>query len=159
MDNFGDFELLKILREIPFRRRVYLAKKEKSHFILKIFSLKKEYLRELKGALILNESDVLTPKILSFGEKETEYYIVFEYINNAINLEDYLKSNKVKIRSIFDSIQCNGVNLLEFAATSNALDVGEYLIGKLPVKTVTENLASIKASSAHLAKVANERIK
>ena len=98
MDNFGDFELLKILREIPFRRRVYLAKKEKSHFILKIFSLKKEYLRELKGALILNESDVLTPKILSFGEKETEYYIVFEYINNAINLEDYLKSNQGSIK-------------------------------------------------------------
>ena len=111
MDNFGDFELLKILREIPFRRRVYLAKKEKSHFILKIFSLKKEYLRELKGALILNESDVLTPKILSFGEKETEYYIVFEYINNAINLEDYLKSNQGSIKKniIKDLFQTNMV--------------------------------------------------
>ena len=109
MDNFGDFELLKILREIPFRRRVYLAKKENSYFILKIFSLKKEYLRELKGALILNESDVLTPKILSFGEKETEYYIVFEYINNAINLEDYLKSNQGSIKKniIKDLFQTN----------------------------------------------------
>lgn len=109
MDNFGDFELLKILREIPFRRRVYLAKKENSYFILKIFSLKKEYLRELKGALILNESDVLTPKILSLGEKETEYYIVFEYINNAINLEDYLKSNQGSIKKniIKDLFQTN----------------------------------------------------
>src|SRR5210317_2317350 len=111
MDNFEDFELLKILREIPFRRRVYLAKKENSYFILKIFSLKKEYLRELKGALILNDSDVLTPKILSFGEKETEYYIVFEYINNAINLEDYLKSNQGSIKKniIKDLFQTNMV--------------------------------------------------
>lgn len=98
MDNFGDFQLLKILREIPFRRKVYLAKKEKSYFILKIFSLNKEYLKELKGALILNESDVLTPKIISFGEKNTEYFIIFEYINNAIILEDYLKSNQDSIK-------------------------------------------------------------
>jgi tRNA A-37 threonylcarbamoyl transferase component Bud32 len=131
MDNFGDFELLKILREIPFRRRVYLAKKGKSHFILKIFNLKKEYLKELKGGLILNESGVLTPKILSFGEKNTEFFIVFEYINNAISLEDYFKSNQGSIKKniIKDLFQINMIlHRLNIIQKDNHLK--NYMISK-----------------------------
>ena len=80
-------------------------------------------------------------------------------INDKKRLRKYLKSSKVKIRSIFDSVQCNGKNLLVFSAASKALDVGEYIIGKLPVKVVKENLPAISENSAHLTKVANKRIK
>ena len=64
-------------------------------------------------------------------------------INDKKRLRKYLKTNKVKIRAFLIALACNGENLLQFAATSNALDVGEYLIGKLPVKTVKENLAAV----------------
>ncbi len=113
----------------------------------------------LLTSLIIATAISYTPQSLAFNDSMSLRICEYVSINDKKRLRKYLKSNKVKIRSIFDSIQCNGENLLQFAASSNALDIGEYLIGKLPVKTVTENLAAVKKSSAHLAKVANERIK
>ena len=107
------------------------------------------------ASVVLATAMFYAPQSLAFDQSMSLRICEYVSINDKKRLRNYLKSNKVKIRSIFDSVQCNGSNLLEFAATSNALDVGEYLIGKLPVKTVTENLAAIKTSSAPLAKVAN----
>ena len=85
---------------------------------------------------------------------------ICEYIsvNDNKRLRKFLKQNKLKIRKVFKNIQCNNQNLLEFAANSNSLDVGEYLIGKVSKKMVSENLAAISAKSAHLAAIANKRI-
>ena len=91
----------------------------------------------------------------SFSLRVCEYVSV----NDKRRLRSFLKDRKLKIRSIFDGLKCNGQNLLEFAAASNALDAGELIINKLPVKTVTANLDSIKKHSAHLATVAEKRIK
>lgn len=113
----------------------------------------------LLTSLVLATALSYTPQSLAFNENMSLRICEYVAINDKSRLRKYLKTNKVKIRSIFDNIKCNGENLLNFAATSNALDVGEYLIGKLPVKTVQENLAAVTASSAHLAKVANERVK
>ncbi|WDE06886.1 DUF3718 domain-containing protein [Thalassomonas viridans] len=86
---------------------------------------------------------------------------VCEYVsvNDKRRLRSFLKDRKLKIRSIFDGLQCNGQNLLEFAAASNALDTGELIINKLPVKTVAANLDVIKKHSAHLGGVAEARVK
>ncbi|NQZ83377.1 MAG: DUF3718 domain-containing protein [Colwellia sp.] len=86
---------------------------------------------------------------------------VCEYVsaNDKKRLRKFLKKRKLKIRSIFNKIQCNAQNLLEFAASSQALDVGEMIIGKLPVKIVTANIDAVTKHSAHLAVVANKRIK
>ena len=44
---------------------------------------------------------------------------VCEYVaaDDKKRMRSFLKSNKLKIRNIFSGIQCNGKNLLEFAAT------------------------------------------
>ncbi len=99
------------------------------------------------------------PQSLAFEDSMSLRICEYISINDKKRLRKILKTNKVKVRAIFDTIGCNDQNILEFAATSNALDVGEYLIGKLPVKTVKANLDAVTKSSAHLAKVANERIK
>ncbi|ARD43287.1 DUF3718 domain-containing protein [Colwellia sp. PAMC 21821] len=111
------------------------------------------------ASLVLAIAFSYTPQSLAFDDSMSLRICEYVSINDKKRLRKYLKLNNLKIRSIFDNVQCNGENLLEFAATSNALDVGEYLIGKLPVKTVSDNLAVVKKNSAHLAKVANERIK
>ena len=113
----------------------------------------------LLASLVLATALSYAPQSLAFDENMSLRICEYVSINDKKRLRKYLKSHNITVRSIFDSIQCNGENLLTFAATSNALDVGEYLIGKLPVKTVNENLEIIKKSSAHLAKVASERIK
>lgn len=85
---------------------------------------------------------------------------ICEYVqaNDKNRLRSYLKQQKLKIRKIFDNIQCNGDNLLVFSAKNNALEAGEFIIGKTPAKKVKENLDAIAAHSAHLAEEAKERI-
>ena len=93
MDNFGDFKLVKILRQIPQRRTVYIANDDKDTFILKVFYFKNEYLNELNGSFLLQSSNVLTPKLLKFGKQNKKYFIVYEYIKNSINLEEYFNTS------------------------------------------------------------------
>ncbi|MEW6990928.1 DUF3718 domain-containing protein [Colwelliaceae bacterium 6441] len=77
-------------------------------------------------------------------------------VDNKSKLRSYLKSNKIKIRNVFDGVTCNGKNLLEFAAERNATETGTMIIGKLSKKVVEGNLASI--SSSKLAAIAEERV-
>ncbi|GLX86883.1 hypothetical protein tloyanaT_31360 [Thalassotalea loyana] len=72
-------------------------------------------------------------------------------------MRSYLKSNKLKIRSIFDGVQCNGKNLLEFAAGRGSVKTGSLMISKLPKSTVSANLASIQ-SGTPLFDAANKRV-
>ena len=113
----------------------------------------------LLASLVLATAISYTPQSLAYADSMSLRICEYIAVDDKKRLRKYLKSNKLKIRDIFDKIKCNDQNLLEFSATSNSLDIGEYLIGKLPVATVTENLAVVEASSAHLAKVASNRIK
>lgn len=110
-------------------------------------------------SLVLATALSYAPQSLAYEDSMSLRICEYVSINDKKRLRKYLKSSKLKIRSIFGSVECNGKNMLVFAASSNALDVGEYVIGKLPVKTVSENLAAVTEHSAHLTKVANKRIK
>lgn len=81
-----------------------------------------------------------------------------DYVNvdNKSKLRSFLKSNKLKIRNVFDSVSCNGKNLLEFAAEKNSTATGSMIIGKLSKKVVSSNLATI--ASTELAVIAEQRV-
>lgn len=85
---------------------------------------------------------------------------VCEYVaaDDKKRMRSFLKSNKLKIRSIFDGIQCNGKNLLEFASARGSVETGSLMIKKLSKKIVEANLASIQAGSQPLIDAANERV-
>lgn len=84
---------------------------------------------------------------------------ICEYVqaNDKSRLRSFLKQNKLKIRNIYDGLECNGDNLLIFAAKSKALEVGEFIIGKLPSKKVKPEIENLAKHSAHLAEEAKER--
>ena len=124
MDNFGDFKLVEILRQIPQRRTVYLANEDKDTFILKVFNFKNEYLNELNGSLLLQSSNVLTPKILKFGKQNKKYFIVYEYIKNSINLEEYLNSSQ---KSLKENIINKIYNINKILYQSNIIQKDNYL--------------------------------
>lgn len=86
---------------------------------------------------------------------------ICEYVqaNDKQRLRKYLKTKKLKVRTFFDDLKCNGDNVLVFSAKSQALDVGDFLISKLRSKTVAAEIDALKAHSAHLASSAQERIK
>ncbi|GAA5133784.1 DUF3718 domain-containing protein [Thalassotalea piscium] len=85
---------------------------------------------------------------------------VCEYVaaDDKRRMRSFLKTNKLKIRNIFDGIQCNGKNLLEFAASAGSIDTGSMIISKLPKSVVSDNLALIQTGSQPLIDAANERV-
>lgn len=85
---------------------------------------------------------------------------VCEYIkaNDKGRLRSYMKQQKLKIRSIYGQIKCNDMNLMVFAAKHQALEAGEYLIGKIPAKKVKPEIENIAKYSAHLAEEARIRV-
>lgn len=86
---------------------------------------------------------------------------ICEYVqaNDKQRLRKFLKQKKVKVRTVYKDLRCNGDNMLVFAAKSKALDLGDFIIGKLPSKVVALEVENIAAHSAHLAAKAKERIK
>ena len=82
-----------------------------------------------------------------------------EYVqaNDKNRLRAFLKQNKLKIRNFYDELECNGSNLLVFAAKSNAIDVGKYIIGNLPAQKVKDEIDMISQYSAELAEEAKNR--
>jgi hypothetical protein len=85
---------------------------------------------------------------------------ICEYVaaDDKKRMRSFLKTNKLKIRRIFDGIQCNGKNLLEFAATSGSVKTGTLMISKLPKKIVSANLAMLQTGSQPLIDAANARV-
>ena len=85
---------------------------------------------------------------------------ICEYVaaDDKSRMRSFLKTNKLKIRSIFSGIQCNGQNLLEFAATKGSIETGTLMISKLPKSVVLENLALIQNGSQPLLDAANARV-
>ncbi len=84
---------------------------------------------------------------------------ICEYVqaNDKGRLRTFLKQNKLKIRKVYSGLSCNNDTLLVFAAKANALEVGEFIIGKLPSKVVKPEIENLAKYSAHLAEEAKER--
>lgn len=63
-----------------------------------------------------------------------------EYVaaNDKKSLRKKLKSSRVKVRNIFDGVQCGGINLLRHAIASNAVDTGEFIVKNLPKSTLAD---------------------
>ena len=85
---------------------------------------------------------------------------ICEYVaaNDKDRLRSYLKSSKIKIRSIYSDIKCNGQNILVFSGTNSALEVGEFILGQIPVSDVEASLPELAQNSKHLEAEAKKRI-
>jgi len=106
-------------------------------------------------ASLLASSAVIAP----IAQADNLSLRICEYVqaNDKNRLRSFLKQNKLKIRNIYDGLTCNSDNLLIFAAKSNSLEVGEFIIGKLPAKKVKSEIDNIAKHSAHLAEEARDR--
>ena len=83
-----------------------------------------------------------------------------EYVaaDDKMRMRSFLKTNKLKIRRVFQDIQCNGQNLLHFASTSGSIETGSLIISKLPKKIVANNIDSLRSGAEALFDAANARI-
>ncbi|MFY0656208.1 MAG: DUF3718 domain-containing protein [Neptunomonas phycophila] len=65
-------------------------------------------------------------------------------VDDKKRMRSFLKTNKLKIRSIFKGVQCNNQDLLSFADNKGSTNVGAFIIGKLPKKIVSTHAGNIK---------------
>jgi hypothetical protein len=124
-------------------------------FKLKVTKMKKLLIASTITILTLT-SVVSTPKAQASNIAQS----ICEYVaaDDKKRMRSFLKMNKLKIRRIFDGIECNGQNLLEFASTSGSVETGSLMISKLPKSVVSANLAVLQTGSKPLIDVANERV-
>ncbi len=123
--------------------------------LYKVIKMKKLLLVSTITALTLT-SIVSAPK----AEAANIAQSLCEYVaaDDKKRMRSFLKSNKLKIRSIFDGIQCNGKNLLVFAADRGSNKTGSLMISKLPKRVVSANLALLQNGSQPLIDAANKRV-
>jgi hypothetical protein len=99
------------------------------------------------------------PLFINESSAENVAQSICEYVaaDDKNRLRSFLKTNKLKIRNIFNQIQCNNMNLLEFAADRNSINTGNLIISKLPKSTISESLSKL-SSNAELLDAANKRL-
>lgn len=101
----------------------------------------------------------VTPEAEAVNENVSLRICEYVQANDKQRLRKFLKAQKLKVRNIFGELRCNQSNLIVFAAKSKSLDVGDFLIGKIPSKQVAKEINNIAAFSPHLASVAKKRVK
>ncbi|GAA5134160.1 hypothetical protein GCM10025767_09950 [Thalassotalea piscium] len=122
-------------------------------FILKGYLMKNLLVATFIAALSLT-TIVTAPKASASNIAQT----MCDYVaaDDKQRLRSFLKTNKLKIRSVFSGVQCNGMNLVAFAANQNANDTGAMIISKLPKQVVAEVISSI--TSSELTAIAETRV-
>ncbi|MCG7536293.1 DUF3718 domain-containing protein [Pseudoalteromonas rubra] len=96
--------------------------------------------------LVIGVSLGVSALTVSFASKANDQLAVSlcEYIaaDDKRRIRSTLKSSRVKIRNVYDSVQCNGNNMLRHAIANNAVDAGEFIVKSLP-KSALEDGADI----------------
>jgi 3-deoxy-D-manno-octulosonic-acid transferase len=101
---------------------------------------------------------IVTPQAQAQSDQIALKLCQYISVDNKNRMRSFLKSNKLKIRRIFSSVQCNGQNLLEFAAVNNAVKTGALIINKLPKSVVSKNMAVLQQGDESLANAATSRV-
>jgi hypothetical protein len=109
----------------------------------------------ISTVILLLMTQLYTPKSLAYNSATD----ICEYVaaDDKKRLRSLLKTQRIKIRSIFGDVACNGQNLLFFAASRNSEEVGEMIIKKLPKKTLSKLIDELTGISATLGALAKER--
>jgi hypothetical protein len=109
----------------------------------------------IASIILLLITQSYSPKVMAYNMAQN----ICEYVaaDDKRRFRSLLKAQRIKIRSIFDEITCNGKNILFFAAASNANDVGEMIIKKLPRKILGELVDELIIASPTLGTIAKER--
>jgi hypothetical protein len=114
----------------------------------------------MKKTLLIASLITATVTFAPVTKADTMSLRICEYVaaNDKNRLRSFLKQNKLKIRTVFKGIKCNGKNLLVFAASNKALEAGEFIIGKISAKEVAKHITEVAKYSKHLEEEAKDRI-
>jgi hypothetical protein len=75
---------------------------------------------------------------LANSEEVAEAICGYIEIDNKNRLRKVLKEKGLRVRNIFDSVWCDGQDMLRFAIKSNANSAGGFILSQLPVQALSE---------------------
>jgi len=113
------------IREVPQKKTIYDGSLNKSNAIIKIFINKQDFLKELKGVLLLMSASVKTPRILFQGKQKENWIIAYEKIENAQTVFEFLNSEKNEIKK--NKVIANVILINEDMAQKNLIQKDNYL--------------------------------
>lgn len=107
--------------------------------------------------LLLINTSLFVPK--SYAVNLAQNICEYIAVDDKGRLRKLLKSKRLKIRAVFKDVSCDNSNILVFAAKSNAIEVGELLIKKLPKRVIENEIGNLSALSVPLTELAIARTK
>ena len=113
------------IREVPHKKTVYVGSLNKSSAIIKIFSKKQDFLKEVKGVLLLISASVKTPRILFQGKQKENWIIAYEKIENAQTAFEFVNSEKNEIKK--NKVIAKIILINEDMAQKNLIQKDNYL--------------------------------
>ena len=113
------------IREVPQKKTVYVGSLNKSSAIIKIFINKQDFVKELKGVLLLISASVKTPRILFHGKQKENWIIAYEKIENAQTVFEFLNSHTNEIKK--NKVISNTILINEDMAKKNLIQKDNYL--------------------------------
>ena len=113
------------IREVPQKKTIYDGSLNKSNAIIKIFINKQDFLKELKGVLLLMSASVKTPRILFQGKQKENWIIAYEKIENAQSVFEFLNSEKNEIKK--NKVIANVILINKDMAQKNLIQKDNYL--------------------------------
>ena len=113
------------IRDVPQKKTLYDGSLNKSNAIIKIFINKQDFLKELKGVLLLMSASVKTPRILFQGKQKENWIIAYQKIENAQTVFEFLNSEKNEIKK--NKEIANVILINEDMAQKNLIQKDNYL--------------------------------
>lgn len=88
--------------------------------------------------VVLSFSPAQTSKVAAAGFNDASSVCIYIAENDKNRLRKLLKELRIKLRSLYEEMTCNGENLLQFAMSRKADDIGVFMIKKIPVSVLKE---------------------
>jgi hypothetical protein len=77
-------------------------------------------------------SFVFTMPLKSYAYSGLDKICLFIAENDKNRLRKLLKTNRVKIRGLYPDMRCNDMSLLQFSLAKESIEVGKFIVKKVP---------------------------
>ena len=81
-------------------------------------------------AVVVSPLFAITPA--SADEQIAQSLCAYVAANDKNSIRKTLSDNRMRIKNVYDGIQCDGLPLIRFAIKNNAADAAEFIVKQLP---------------------------
>lgn len=59
--------------------------------------------------------------------------------DDRMRMRQRMREDRLRLRSVYDGIRCNGLSLIQFAMANGADDIGGFMVSQLPASQIEGN--------------------